>query len=123
MIQDIGLLDLAENITLRNLQMTNFIHFLSFGDMPSIPWHRETFRTFGKTSGYVPAPIKIAIYTSKVNFNSAPMEIIPGSHRMDFQNRFFDKIQPYFYLNKYVVNANPGDVLIFDSSLLQKGIL
>ena len=48
------------------------------------------------------------------------MELIPGSHRFDFQNRFIDRIQPYFTFNKLSVLANPGDIIIFDSAILHR---
>ena len=48
------------------------------------------------------------------------MELIPGSHRFDFQNRFVDRIQPFFSFNKFSLRANPGDILIFDSSIIHR---
>ena len=121
--KNLEIIDLANSITCRNLYQTNFIHFLSKGRTPSLPWHRDTHKTFGKISGSTPSATKIAIYSSKVTNKTAPMELIPGSHRFDFQNRFIDRIQPYFTFNKLSVLANPGDIIIFDSAILQKSSL
>ncbi len=118
-LYDLGIVELANSITCRNLQQTNFIHFLSNTKIPSLPWHRDTYKTFGKVTGAVPSATKIAIYSSNVTKYSAPMELIPGSHRFDCQNRFIDRVQPFFF-NKYVMKANKGDLIIFDSSILHR---
>ena len=119
-IYQLGIIDLANLITCRDLYQTNFMHFLSKGQTPSLPWHRDTYKTFRKTVGSVPSATKIAIYSSVVTPKTAPMQLIAGSHRFDFRNRFIDRIQPYVTFNKFSVIANPGDIIIFDSSLLHR---
>lgn len=119
-LKNLNILDLTNAITCRDLYQTNFIHFLTTGKTPSLPWHRDTYKNFRKTVGSVPSATKIAIYSSVVTPKTAPMQLIAGSHRFDFRNRFIDRIQPYVTFNKFSVIANPGDIIIFDSSLLHR---
>ena len=119
-LKNLNILDLTNAITCRDLYQSNFIHFLTTGKTPSLPWHRDTYKTFRKTVGSVPSATKIAIYSSVVTPKTAPMQLIAGSHRFDFRNRFIDRIQPYVTFNKFSVIANPGDIIIFDSSLLHR---
>tara|TARA_A100001035_G_C27706712_1_gene465170 strand:- start:6 stop:653 length:648 start_codon:yes stop_codon:yes gene_type:complete len=119
-LKNLNILDLTNTITCRDLYQTNFIHFLTKGKTPSLPWHRDTYKAFRKTVGSVPSATKIAIYSSVVTPRTAPMQLIAGSHRFDFRNRFFDRIHPYLTFNKFSVVANPGDIIIFDSSILHR---
>ena len=101
-LKNLNILDLTKTITCRDLYQTNFIHFLTKGKTPSLPWHRDTYKTFRKTVGSVPSATKIAIYSSVVTPRTAPMQLIAGSHRFDFRNRFFDRIHPYLTLISFL---------------------
>lgn len=118
-----GLLKLVENYVGHKLFLTNFKHYLSQGKAPSLRWHRDTYFKNGNSIGLIPAPYKIIIYSSKTNKNHAATEVIKGTHRIDFNKTWVDLLIPILFRNRHsVIDARPGDVLLFQSNILHNRI-
>ena len=49
------------------LFLTNFKHYLSQGKAPALGWHRDTYLRGEQACGMIPAPFKIAIYSTHAN--------------------------------------------------------
>jgi hypothetical protein len=61
----------------------------------------------------------IPIYTCLCYFDKTQMELIPGSHKKEFQS-INNSIQSFF--TKKVVDIHPGDILVFHANLYHRGI-
>ena len=98
--------------------LTNFKHYLSKGVAPALGWHRDTYIRNHKSIGPIPATYKVAIYSSKTDKLNACTELLAGTHRLDLNSKFFDNVLASIgYRYKYI-NAMPGDVMLFNTSIL-----
>ena len=100
------------------LFLTNFKHYLSQGKAPALGWHRDTYLRGNKVNGMIPAPFKIAIYSTHSNEENACTEVLAGSHRIDLQSPWLDRALILSHFRRKVVIADPGDVLLFNVNIL-----
>ena len=120
---DSGLMNLVELYVGHKLFLTNFKHYLSRGKAPSLRWHRDSYFKKGGSVGLMPAPFKLIIYSSQTDINNAATEVIDGTHRIDLQKPWIDQLMPILLRNRHsIVNARPGDVLLFQSNILHNRI-
>ncbi len=120
---DSGLLELVELYVGHKLFLTNYKHYLSRGKAPSLRWHRDSYFKKGSSVGLIPAPYKLIVYSSKTDKNNAATEVIDGTHRIDVHKPWVDLLMPILFRNRHsVVNARPGDVLLFQSNILHNRI-
>ena len=120
---DSGLMELVELYVGHKLHLTNYKHYLSSGKAPSLRWHRDSYFKKGSSVGLMPAPFKLIIYSSKTDKNNAATEVIDGTHRIDVHKPWVDLLMPILFRNRHsVVNARPGDVLLFQSNILHNRI-
>jgi len=120
---DSGLMKLVELYVGHKLYLTNYKHYLSQGKAPSLRWHRDSYFKKGRSVGLMPAPFKLIIYSSKTDKNNAATEVIDGTHRIDVLNPWVDLLMPILFRNRHsVIDARPGDVLLFQSNILHNRI-
>ena len=99
--------------------LSNFKHYLNKGPSEELGWHRDTYSYSKDTSiGIVPSQYKLAIYSSAADKNNACMQILSGTHKLDFNSKYIDKFLALIKWRRIFVNVEEGDAIIFDSSLL-----
>ena len=105
-------------ITGQKLYLTNFKHYLTRGKTNELGWHRDTYFRNNKFHGMLPSGYKLAIYGSDVVNHDGCTAFVRGSHRIDFNNKFFD-----FFLSRMTkrvekLTLNKGDAVLFNVNLL-----
>ena len=120
---DSGLMEIVELYVGYKLFLTNYKHYLTRKKAPSLGWHRDTYFKNGISVGLIPAAFKLIIYSSKSDKANAATELIDGTHRIDIHNTWLDFFMPILFRNRHsVVNARPGDVLLFQTNILHNRI-
>ena len=105
-------------ITGQKLFLTNFKHFLTKGLTPQLGWHRDTYFRKKKFHGLIPTAYKLAIYASDVIEKDGCTAFIKGSHRLDFNSKFFDYYLTFFTNRTQKINVEKGDALLFNVNIL-----
>lgn len=119
---DSGLVQAAYRALQRPFYLTNFMHMVTPPGAPALGWHRDTyFQKDGAQVGLVPPPVKLTLLHGPVENKSAAFECLPGSQRIDFQSRWFDRVfrvlaKPWHF--SFVGKA--GDAMLFETSILHR---
>lgn len=99
--------------------LSNYKHYLNKGASAELGWHRDTYSYKKNTSvGILPSQYKLAIYSSAADKDNACMQILSGTHKLDFNSKYVDKFLALVKWRRIFINAEEGDAIIFDSSIL-----
>lgn len=91
---------------------------VSFPGKSYMDWHRDTYKYKNVFVGNVPPVNKIIYYPPAQAHTFLPrLKVIPGSHRLQADNRFFDLLQVKFR-KPAIIEDSHTDFLIFNTSLL-----
>ena len=102
----------------QQLYLTNFKHYLTKGKTPALGWHRDTYYRKNKFTGLIPTGYKLAIYTKNVTETDGCTAFVKGSHRIDFNNKYFDYFLTYFSNKIRKVELDKGDAVLFNVNLI-----
>ena len=105
-------------ITGQKLYLTNFKHYLTRGKTNELGWHRDTYFRNNKFHGMLPSGYKLAIYGSDVVNHDGCTAFVRGSHRIDFNNKFFDIFLSRMTKRVEKLTLNKGDAVLFNVNLL-----
>jgi hypothetical protein len=105
-------------ITGQKLYLTNFKHYLTRGKTKELGWHRDTYFRDNKFHGMLPSGYKLAIYGSDVLNHDGCTAFVKGSHRIDFNNNFFDIFLSRMTKRVEKITLNKGDSVLFNVNLL-----
>lgn len=105
-------------ITGQKLYLTNFKHYLTKGKTPALGWHRDTYFRDNKFHGLLPTGYKLAIYGNDISDQDGCTAFIKGSHRIDFNNKYFDYLLSNFTNKVHKIIINKGDAVLFNVNLL-----
>jgi hypothetical protein len=99
--------------------LSNYKHYLNKGSSAQLGWHRDTYshkKNF--VIGTLPSQYKLAIYSSSADKNNACMQILSGTHKIDFNNKYIDKLLALIRWRRVFVDIEEGDAIIFESNIL-----
>ena len=113
-----NLYNICCNVTGQKLYLTNFKHYLTKGITPELGWHRDTYYRNEKYHGLIPTGYKLAIYVSDVQEDDGCTAFVKGSHRIDFNNRYFDFFLTHFSNKIHKVKLKKGDAVLFNVNLI-----
>ena len=99
--------------------LTNLKHYLSHGKLPQLQWHRDTYRCGDRIIGNSPPVVKVALYTSNLTQSSPVLQLIPRSHRLSFDSKYFDHLVSLFSRRTSILGPS-GTYVIFNSSTLHR---
>lgn len=122
MLFDSGLVYQTFQTLQRPFYLTNFMHMVSPIGAAAIGWHRDSYiLKNGEQVGLIPPPVKLTLLHGDLEDKAAAFECLPGSQRVDFQSRWFDRIyqvlaKPWRY--RFVGKA--GDAMLFETSILHR---
>ena len=102
----------------QQLYLTNFKHYLTKGKTPALGWHRDTYYRKNKFTGLIPTGYKLAIYTKNVTKTDGCTAFVKGSHRIDFNNKYFDYFLTYFSNKIRKAELEKGDAVLFNVNLI-----
>ena len=105
-------------ITGQKLYLTNFKHILTKGETPALGWHRDTYYRDNKYHGLIPTGYKLAIYTTNVKENDGCTAFVSGSHRLDFNSKYFDHFLTFLTNKVTKVEVEKGDAILFNLNLI-----
>ncbi len=115
------IINCIENITGRKLGITCFMQMLTIGKTKSLDWHRDSYCRKQKFIGPIPPVVKIMICNNPVKKTDGPFQVVSGSHTLDFNNKFFDKLLPLLKFKRIKSFTNDQrKCIIFDGRLLHR---
>lgn len=115
-----GLWDRVQAIAPQALHFTNLMHLVTPPGNDGLGWHRDTHVFRGTFTGNVPPVLKVIVYTTPVGEGSAGIEILRGTHRIDLQHPWVDKLLGLVRFRALELRGEAGDGLLFDTSVLHR---
>ena len=113
-----GLVQKIRKFTGCDIFLSNYKHYVTREKTHELGWHRDTYVRNGVRVGPIPSPYKLIVYSSDADNKNACTQVLAGSHRLDLNNRFFDRLLVLTRFRKKDIVVRSGDALFFDAALI-----
>lgn len=115
-----GLWERVQAIVRQPLHFVNLMHLVTPAGNDGLGWHRDTHVFRGTFTGNVPPVLKVIVYGTPVGEKSAGIEILRGTHRIDFHHPWVDRLLGLVRFRALELRGEAGDGLLFDTSVVHR---
>lgn len=103
------------------LFLTNYMFIKCPERTRSLPWHRDSYH-YKRSSrvGPIPYSFKLFLSLDDLDQEASGTEVLKGTHNIDFNNFFVDKLLALTSFGKTKFHGNQGDAFLFNGHALHR---